>query len=457
MKTRKLAIAACIAAVSISVHAQDAGRLGQDLTFVGAEKAGNADGSIPAWEGQSGGSGWSYGKNRADHFKYKSDKPLYTIDAGNADKYAAKLTPGQIALLKENKAYQMDVYPSRRVCAVPEQIRANTKQNVGYAKLAQEGTELDQAALPGVPFPMPANGSEAIWNFLTRYQGAGSSYVSENSLVSPRPDSDSWIKISFTQFIYIPWGGKGVHSPKDNGNSLGMTYFLIDSPTALAGQALMSKMFTNNKSNEVFYYFPGQRRVRRMPTYEYDAPQIGFENTYTVDETLMFTGRIDRFDWKLVGKKEILVPYNSFGMYDFAGKQEDIYKKSSVARESRRYESHRVWVVEATTKASARHVTTKKVFYIDEDSWNVVVGEDYDAKGKIWKVREASLIPVWELGGACGFGNFVQYDLQAARYVADFVTAGTGKDIRWYADTDGKKGFTPDFYTSDNLRSISER
>lgn len=457
MKTRKIALAACIAAVSVAAHSQDAGRLGQDLTFVGAEKAGNADGSIPAWEGQSGGASWSYGKNRADHFKYKSDKPLYTIDAASADKYAAKLTPGQIALIKENKGYQMDVYPSRRVCSIPDQLRTNTKQNVGFAKLSADGFELEQAALPGVPFPMPANGSEAIWNFITRYTGVGAHYAAENSLVSPRPDSDTWIKIGLTQFVYVPWGGKGVHSPKDNGGVLSMTYFQMESPAALAGQALIAKTFSNNKSNEAFYYFPGQRRVRRMPTYEYDAPQIGYDNTYTVDETLMFSGRIDRFDWKLLGKKEILVPYNEFGMYDAAAKQEDIYKKSSVARESRRYEAHRVWVVEATTKPGARHVTSKKVFYIDEDSWNVLVGEDYDAKGKIWKVREASLIPIWELGGSCGFGNFVQYDLQAGRYLADFVTAGTGKDIRWYADTDGKKGFAVDFYTSENLRAMSER
>ncbi|MCJ2385513.1 DUF1329 domain-containing protein, partial [Lactiplantibacillus plantarum] len=124
------------------------------------------------------------------------------------------------------------------------------------------------------------------------------------------------------------------------------------------------------------------------PSYAYDAPQIGFENQYTVDEGWLFNGQLDRFDWKLVGKREMLIPYNDFGMYDFNSKFEDVAKNDGLDAVHRRYEMHRVWVVEATVKPSVRHVASKKVFYLDEDSWLTLVGEDYDAQGKLWKVRE---------------------------------------------------------------------
>jgi Protein of unknown function (DUF1329) len=193
-----------------------------------------------------------------------------------------------------------------------------------------------------------------------------------------------------------------------------------------------------------------------MPAYSYDAPQIGFENQYTVDEPWLFNGQLDRFSWKLVGKKEIYIPYDDFGMYNFKDKFDDVFRPDGVNPDARRYEMHRVYVVEATLKSGVRHVASKKVFYIDEDSGLAVAGEDYDAQGKLWKVKEAYPIPVYELHGACDVEPFVQYDLNNGRYVTDQSTIGTNTDIRWYEDSNDAR-FKDDFYSSENLRAVSER
>ena len=103
-----------------------------------------------------------------------------------------------------------------------------------------------------------------------------------------------------------------------------------------------------------------------------------------------------------------------------------------------------------------RHVASKKVFYIDEDSGLAVAAEDYDAQGKLWKVKEAYPIPVYELQGACDVEPFVQYDLSNGRYVTDQSTIGTNTDIRWYEDSNDAR-FKDDFYSSENLRAVSER
>lgn len=448
-------IIALLAAQAGLAQPRDAGRLGKELTGVGAEPGASKDASIPAFAaGDALLPGWSAGKRRADFFKHKSDKPLYSIDAGNVDQHAAKLAPGQVALIKQTKGYRMDVYPSRRTCANPDFVLENTKKNVAAAKLGPDGWSLKDAVLPGIPFPMPANGAEAMWNSKLKYSGIGYEWPSNYVALSPRKGSSDWIRASATQTYYYPWGKKGSTPLTQLPPVEYYTYFAYESPTALAGQALAIVFYTD-KPGDTFYYFPGQRRVRRMPTYAYDAPQIGFENQYTMDEPRMFNGTMDRFDWKLVGKRELVVGYNAFGMYDPSAKLDDVLKPDMPANEARRYELHRVWVVEATVKQGVRHVAPKRTFYLDEDSWAIVAAEDYDAQGKLWKLRESFVIPVHETG-ACDNPAFVQHSLVDGRYVFDQSPLGAGKDMRWVVDSKEPK-FTEGFYTADNLRSISER
>lgn len=436
---------------------QDAARLGTSLTPTGGEMA--ASGGVPAWAGlDKPGPGWAAGQPREAAWAYRDEKPLLTIDAAGAAKAAERLTPGQQQMFKKNPLYRMDVYPTHRHCGAPDWVNENTRSNVGQARLSEDGNVLQQAALPGVPFPIPANGAQVIWNFQTRYQGVGVEWPSEVTLVSPAPGTGgNWIEVGARQTFYYPWGQKAGRQATDLGPVLSNTYYGINSPAALAGQGLFGKVSFGDAAGEVQYYFPGQRRVRRMPTYAYDAPQIGFENQYTIDQTLMFTGNIDRFDWKILGKKEIYVPYNTFKLFDAKAKRGDVYQESFVNPAYRRYELHRVWVLEATVKNGMRHTAPRKLFYVDEDSWLILVGEDYDSQGALWKLRESSAIPVWELGGACASATFVQMDLQQGRYVADFVTAGTGKEVQWFAEPGKHTMLKQGFYTADNLRAISER
>ncbi|MFC4343631.1 DUF1329 domain-containing protein [Cupriavidus numazuensis] len=443
-----IAAAVCLVAGSAA--------MAEDLTPEGGDRAASKDGAVPAYAGkQSPEAGWEWGKSRGDFWKHKNEKPLYSIDAANVDKYADKLTPGQIALIKEKKGYRMDVYPSHRECQVPDFVAQNSKANLTGAKLDSTGEQLQSATLPGVAFPQPKSGAEAILNYIYRYHGEGLEWPKMVTAISPRPGSNEWIDVISPQHTFFPWGKPGKTTPQDVDQLSNAAFFKMESPPALAGQAFVQRQYFN-KASETFYYFPGQRRVRRMPAYTHDAPVIGMENQYLIDEANMFYGTIDRFNWKLAGKKEMLVPYNAFGMYKFKDKLRDVATPDGVASANRRYEMHRVWVVEATLKPSARHVASKKVFYLDEDSWLALVGEDYDAQGKLWKVRESYPIPAWELGGTCDNLPFAMYDLSNGRYVMDQTTIGQGKDIRWYEQINDPR-FKPDFFTSETLRSVSER
>jgi len=442
-------------AAPVFAIAADPGQL-EKLTPSGAEKEGNKEGTIPSWQGAEAPlPGWEWGKLRRDYWKHKDEKPILTIDASNADKYADKLSAGQLAMLKQRKDYRMEVYPSHRTCGVPDFVAANTRKNVNTATLNDDGWSLKDATVPGYPFPLPANGIQAMWNSKMRYRGVGIDYKGTITAVSPRRGSAEWIRADSEQTLFIPWGAKGSNALSSYPPVEFYVYFGYVSPAALAGQALAITQYINQAENETFYYFPGQRRVRRMPTYSHDAPQIGMENQYTLDEPNVFNGALDRFDWKLVGKKEIYVPYNAFGAYDFKAKFEDVARDDFIAPTHRRYELHRVWVIEATVKAGMRHSAPKRTIYLDEDSWAPLLMDDFDGQNKLAKMREGFLIPVYETG-SCDVMAMVQNNVAEGRYVFDTHTVGVGKDIRWFTEPNGPR-FKSSFFTSDNLRAISER
>ncbi|MCO5396723.1 DUF1329 domain-containing protein [Ralstonia soli] len=458
MKMRKSVLAlAALAFFSVnawSVSDADIAKLGQELTATGAEKAGSKDGQIPAFEGQSKPVGnWTFGKPRGDYWKHKDEKPLFVIDASNVDKYAAKLTPGQIQLLKQVPGYTMPVYPTHRECGVPDFVAQNTKAGALKSAIASDGWSLDEAVLPSIPFPVPQNGIQAMWNFLVHYQGAGTAYPNILTYLSPRTGSTQSIEYHSEALGYYPWGSKGQHSPKEAGRLTFGNYYVYASPAALAGQGTIQRTYFG-KDVDTFYYFTGQRRVRRLPAYSYDAPMIGYENEYTIDSTAILTGNPDRFDWKLVGKKEIYIPYNVYAMQNMNAKTSDVAGPHFVNPEFRRYELHRVWEVVGTVKSGMRHSTPKKVIYLDEDSWIAAVGDDYDAQGKIWKAKENDITPQWELG-ACNYNGFVQNDLINGRYIIDLTVIGSGKDFKNIQDPKDDRRLTDSFFTGESLQAIS--
>lgn len=449
-------IAAATVVFSAQAESVDPAMLGTKLTPLGGEVAASQSGDIPAWTPPGPqGTGWSYGQVRGDFWKFKGDKPLYSIDAKNVAQYAAKLSPGQLELFKKIPGYRMDVYPTRRTCGAPDFVADNTKQNIGFAKLDAAGLALEEAHVPGIPFPMPKTGAEVMWNMKMRYRGVGVEIPRSVSGISPRKGGE-WSRQSVDTFFFTPWGKKGSALFSSVGRLENATFFNYLEPAALAGQSAVQTAVAGEQAT-TFYYFPGQRRVRRMPSYSYDAPQIGLDNQYTVDEGNVFFGTMDRFDWKLVGKQELLVPYNMFGAYDTSAKVEAFAGNDSVAPQARRYELHRVWVVEANVRQGMRHQAPKRLFYIEEDSWNAVMAVDYDKQGQIWKVREGLSTPVYETG-ACDVEAQIQYNLVDGRYLYDMTTVGAGKsDIRWLTEENASPRLKRDFFTSDNLRAISER
>jgi hypothetical protein len=451
MKTMTKVIASAVATALLGVAAPasaklsdaEIARLGADLTPIGAEKAGNKDGTIPEWTGGmcSAPAGWTPAQGYVDPFA--SDKVLFTITKANAAQYKDKLTPGTLALLNKYDTFKLPVYQSRRTACYPQSVYDNVKSQAG--KIELQGFGIANRGPSTVPFPIPKNGTEAIWNHTMRYLGGGIDRVYNSFPVRANGD---FYKIGVREYRIF---NQNLDQPQDNLLLGFLSYFL--SPATLEGTVFLvhEPVDQVKQSRAAWIYNAGQRRVRRAPDLAYDNITDGTEGMRTSDQFDAWNGAPDRYDWKLVGKKEIYIPYNTYKLSDKKLKyKEDIIRKGSINSDLMRYELHRVWEVEATLKAGSKHVYGKRVFYLDEDSWTVMYEDAYDTRKQLWRVAVHPVI------------NF--YDAQLTWYRANiFHDLTNGSYLMGNVDNEiktpwkfGEKGKWGDFQP-DSLRRIGTK
>ncbi len=398
-----------------AVSSAEADKLGTSLTPIGAEKAGNAAGTIPAWDGgiSKAPAGFVSGGHYPDPFA--DDKVLFTIDAGNAEKYKENLAPGQLALFKRYPDWKMKVYPTRRSAAYPAGLYAETKANATKVKLVSGGNGFE-GTNGGVPFPIPQDGLEAIWNHLTVYKG--DTYATSWAQAPVTASGDYNLVKSDFEYDFVYSNQK--KTPAQREDNL-LFYFLqiIKEPARLAGSILLVDDFVNQVKTprKAWTYNPGQRRVRLAPTVVYDNPGTAADGLRTNDDFFMYNGATDRYDWKLVGKKEMYIPYNAYKVNGPTLKVKDVLKPGHVNPEPLRYELHRVWVVEANLKKGTSHLYKKRTFYIDEDSWIIHAIDKYDNRDQLWRYDELHSYGYYDVPFLAP-GLEVKYDLQSGRYIA---------------------------------------
>ncbi|MBS0368878.1 MAG: DUF1329 domain-containing protein [Proteobacteria bacterium] len=406
-----VAIALASSVANADMTTEEAARLGKDLTPVGAEKAGNKDGSIPAWTGGITKAPAGFDAAKGYTHPMTAEKPLFTITAANADQYKDKLVPGQIEMLKRYPSFKMHIYPSHRTAAYPQALYDQAKAEGMKTKLAEGGNGVLNAEKTTIPFPVPKNGQEVLWNHMSRYYGG----------VWTRYNAEFPVQTNgaFTPVTRVETFAAPAALDKIEPNRLYYYVARLTGPSSVAGDGILvhEPVDQVKEGRLAWIYNPGSRRVLRAPQFAYDAPGNGADGLRTIDDRFGFNGAPDRYEWKLVGKKEMFISYNNFNLSSKTLKYKDIIQPSHMNPDLVRYEPHRVWVVEAKLKAGMRHVYAKRVLYIDEDSWSIAHADQYDGRGELWRVREVHLMPFYDQQMTWGISE-VLYDLQARRYLA---------------------------------------
>lgn len=453
--------------VLAKVPASEAAKLGGELTPVGAIAKANADGSIPEWRGAELFTQEQKNLSRAQLEEWRQNDPqkvedmVYeelrnrkadigdvlaqqmVITKANYKEHADKLSTGHQAMFERYDDYKMIVYPSIRTAFYPNEIYEATKANATSAELV--GTDDVNGAKLGFPFPIPQSGAEVIWNHKLKYKGDAVKRYNNQAIVKP----DGSYKISkLIEDVKFKYGNIG----EPGGTEL-LAYYLsnVIEPARVAGQlTLVHETADEGSGGRLAWIFnPGLGRVNRAPDVGYDNPYIGTDGEQFNDQVDVFNGSLDRYNWKLVGRKEMYIPYHNYQLNSPKVKYDGIIQAGHINQDLVRYELHRVWVVDATVREGTRHQFARRTFYLDEDSWSIASVDCYDNRNELWKMQEAFLMTLPFIPTVTGAPEAI-FDLKSGRY---FLTALTNED----AISDFEITYKDAYFKPANLKRLARK
>lgn len=449
MAVGALAVMGCLSALA-EVSPEEAKQLGSSLTPWGAEKAGNKDGSIPAYTGGLTTPPASYNPSKKGILTdpFADEKPLFSVNAKNMAQYADNLSAGVKAALAKYPDARLDVYPSHRTATYPKRVVDNTLKNATQCK--EVGPKLVNC-VGGLPFPIPKTGTQLTWNHQLAFMGA--SFTGRAATVF----TDAAGK-TVVMGVNDYWFDYPYYASSNNGTNVSnheRTRYDYVEPARVAGEKILLHYKIDNAPTSVWQYLPGQRRTKLSPDLAYDTPHPQSGGTAGMDQLYGFYGPTDRFDFKIVGKKEMLIPYNNFKMFSQECSLDKFFRKSFPNPDCLRWEMHRVWVVEGTLKEGKRHIFSKRVLYLDEDTYNVGVYDNYDMSGKIYRFAIQLGTPAYndpELGTS-GLAT-MHFDLQMGAWLMDNY-ASPNAPIKGAANTSLKmpeREWQPDALSGGGIR-----
>ncbi|GMU47499.1 MAG: hypothetical protein AMXMBFR26_22810 [Porticoccaceae bacterium] len=432
---------------------------GTELTPAGAIRAGNAEGTIPEWKNEpvKPPAGWQPGTYHADPFA--GDQVLFTITAQNYKQYADKLSPGQQKMFETYPNYFMNIYPTRRSAVLSEYIYKAALANAGRARIVEKPAFPNMIAMEGAviawAFPIPKNGPQAIMNQATRPVEPWKRLM-ENT--TPVTSSGNYETVKLEIRYRAPYADPGNTLENFDPTVPGSGFYYYQTtiaPPKSAGQVVLARepLTFSKQFRQAWNYSPGQRRVKRAPQIVYDNPLTSSDGLATTDQKGGFNGPNDRFEWTLVGRKELYVPYNAYKLWaPGVDIPQMITAEGRLNQDLARYELHRVWVVEAKLREGTRHDYGRRTFFYDEDTWAVMLQDGYDRRGEMWRLWEEHGVMLYDQGIWMSFPPpvAVQYDMTAGRMIMLNVDKQVPPDYSFRVDPDAY--FTPAQVRRDGVR-----
>jgi Protein of unknown function (DUF1329) len=322
----------------------------------------------------------------------------------------------------------------------------NTFKNATRARLVDGATGVD-GALSGVPFPLPKDGQEVIWNHRLAWGGQSVQSVIRVYMTSAdgkRAMASQGVQ-TFRNAYFDPNASLDTF---DGYYQFGK--FLATAPGYKAGEAILAHETLNPAKHPrtLWQYLVGQRRVRKAPSIAYDTPDFVTSGIGLADEAFMLFGPLDKHDLKLVGKKELFIPYNNTMAAQV--KIDDLLMQHHLNPSVVRWELHRVWEIEATLKPGQRHVVSKRKYYVDEDTWQIVTFDGWDANGELWRMNYTLFPFVADMPGLVSNHLWGGYNLQEGSY---YINMAPNELPYWMKQVQ----LSPTFFSPETLASEGSR
>ena len=392
--------------------------LSADITFTDSD-IGNRDPITSPVDG--------YDKNSNSYINpFADDEIQFQINASNFNNYLMYLTDGQVEMFNiYPESFVMNIYPTRRSCAVPQEVLELTKE--GNVQMVADGEGVE-GVVGGIPFPNASEPLHHVWNHILRYRGVdiigGSPYYVINPDGSKTEGAGEAIAKNFWNPFVTDENGKGLQ---------GMLMQKVTHPPRLADASLLVIESLNSfeTPRRAWVYSPGTRRVRRAPDIAYDYIGSSTQGLTTTDSFDGFNGAKDRYNWSNIGTELKFLPYNSYDFYNAS--RDDVLNKFHVNQNFMRYELLKVNIVSADLKSDKRHIYPHRVMYFDVDSHNMIAEDVYDGKKEIINYRELPLMNFYD-EPACLSIHSATYSLTSGRYLLSNVRSSAIKKIIWRAN-----------------------
>lgn len=436
-----------------AVSPEEADKLGKSLTPMGGNAAPNADGTIPKWTGETLGAPKNVQyKGTGTHYPnpYKDEKPLFVITSKNYQQYAKNLTDGQLAMFKKYPdTFRMPIYPTKRDVRYSDRVHENTKLNALKTTLNADGNGTGDVFY-GVPFPIPKNASEVMWNHMaspmigfTKGILDGAAVFAKDNIVMRQGIEERYILYYSDELTREEFNKKDVAA---------MVMIQTLAPQKNKGEVILVHEFreVSKDSRNAWQYLPGIRRVRRAPNIAYDFPD-GPGGLRTVDDALLFNGAFNRYTWKLEPDRELFIPYNNYELDSPDHKYSEILTPNHVNPDVMRYELHRCHVILAELAPGMRHVYAKRRIYTEEDTWSAVLSDNYDGQGTLWRTNMRSMLNLYDMPGMSARVE-VYHDLQKAAYLTNYMVNEQSGPPQKYS----LKDWPEDYFTPANVRKLGK-
>ncbi|MDO6683557.1 DUF1329 domain-containing protein [Oceanobacter sp. 5_MG-2023] len=407
---------------ALAMRLERAGSLSEQLTPLGATRAGNGT-DIPDWRGGLRMPPLGYQRAGQPHIDpFAGESALFRIAAGNLPDYRSFVTPGLQALLERYPdSFYLPVYPSRRTAAAPDMVYEQTYQNVIRTETSRDGPGF-YYAWGGIPFPIPDSGVQAIWNHAARWQGEQLQAQWREIQVSGQHRQAIRWRVQENYLYY--WQRSRCFLPlsqcepdRRTGHTERKNMTLFQRQWSAIGAGLL-RVTDQLKVKEGREY--GYRRQQGAWPDGWDPTLRGTE------DITLFSGSSQSYHWLLLGKRELYIPYNNY-RFETLG-DDTLLGPGHLASSALRFEKHRVWVVDGTLKKGASNRYRKRVYYIDEDSWQIALADFYGADGQLQRVGLGLLKSFYELPGVLSAATVI-HDLSSGRYSITGLESGQD-DVR---------------------------
>jgi hypothetical protein len=395
MKRRSLGLMAGASAAALKLGmpranaTADPSLLTTTLTPLGSERAGNADGSIPAWTGgfSTLPAGWQPGQSIPDFFA--DEQPVMVINASNMAEHADRLAEGTMAMMTKY-GFSIKVYPTHRTACAPQWVYDNIALNVTRAQPSPKGISWGFVnAYGGIPFPIPDTsdpllaGGQIVWNTNVKWWGYSFESTPYSIVVNNGSPTVSAYSQQHTVFPYYDQNGS-----LETFNGLASKQIAMQlAPANIRGQQIDAWNYTEPAVNaeQVWEVLQGQGRIRKAPEVSFDTPSQFLDGVANYDEYYGFSNSLEKYNWRYITKKEMYVPYNCNGLANSP------YQPALLTRfinpDLVRWELHRVWQVEATLAPGERNVLARRMLYVDEDTFIITHTDAWDANGNLFHVN----------------------------------------------------------------------